>query len=51
MNKLTLQRILFARYKGVTIKTTSKTVAYYHNGKLVGVYDSIKQTGVILKCV
>jgi hypothetical protein len=51
MNKLTLQKILFARYKGVTIKTTFKTVAYYHNGKLVGIYDPIKQTGVILTCV
>ena len=48
MNKLTLQRILFARYTTLTVKTTSKNTYYYHNGKLVGTYSIATKTGVIL---
>ncbi len=48
MNKLVLQRILFNRYKGLTVKLTSKNIYYYHKNKLVGIYDLSKNTGVIL---
>ncbi len=48
MNKLVLQRILVNRYKGLTVKLTSKNIYYYHNNKLVGIYDLTKNTGVML---
>lgn len=48
MNKLTLQRILFARYKTLTVKSTPKNLYYYSGGKLVGTYNLVTKTGVIL---
>ena len=48
MNKLALQRILFARYTSLTVKTTHKNTYYYHNGKLVGTYSIATKTGIIL---